>query len=65
MKRKKEYASPEASVEKVITSHLVCETLAGGGTNGTGVAEAKEQEEEEEFVEYQNLMNQDKGNSLW
>ena len=66
MKRKKEYVSPESSIERVITSHLVCETLTGGGTGGPGIAEAKEQEqEEEEFSEFLKTMDQEKKCSLW
>ena len=64
MKRKKEYVSPESSIERVITSHLVCETLTGGGTGGPGIAEAKEQEEEE-FIEFLKAMDQEKKGNLW
>ena len=66
MKRKKEYVSPESSIERVITTHLVCETLSGGGQGGPGIAEAKErEEEEEEFIEFQNAMDREKKGSLW
>lgn len=65
MKRKKEYVSPESSTEKFITSHLVCETLSGGGPGGPGIAEAREREEEEELIEFLNAMNKEKEGSLW
>ena len=67
MKRKKEYISPESSVENTISAYLICETLGGGGTGGPGIAEAKEIEEEEEFIEFMQASNKEDKNeeTLW
>ncbi len=67
MESKKEYVSPESCVQKIITSHLVCETLSGGGTGGPGIAEAKEREEEEELAEFLSSIEneKEKGKGLW
>lgn len=67
MKRKKEYISPESSVESTISAYLICETLGGGGTGGPGIAESKELEEEEDFIEFMHAseIENKKGKSLW